>query len=252
MILSPLTQINPSFRAERPDFFFRAVLWRIASRSRGIPLPSSSVLAVSSGVNFLVFSSSALPLRTLRLCVIFFLFFLSTFNFQLSTLSPVAAAFRGARLFASPSLVAPMIIQRPTSAGGAQEVSPARKGWVPVSTIFPSAVGAAPSSFAQSLSSRPKGRAVCGPQRLLCAPCGSPGWRDRGTSTSTRPDTSFRAKRGIPLLFSFVLSVFFVMSFLVFSSSVLPLRTLRLCVICSFLFLSTLNFELSTPEPHLP
>src|SRR5208283_4059007 len=33
-----------SFRVERPDLFFRADLWRVGSRSRGIPLPSSSVL----------------------------------------------------------------------------------------------------------------------------------------------------------------------------------------------------------------
>ncbi len=47
-----------------------------------------------------------------------------------------------------------------------------------------SAVGAAPSFFAQSLSARPKGRAVCGPQR-----------RDRGTNISARPSPSFRAER---------------------------------------------------------
>ena len=176
-----------SFRAERPDFFFRAVLCRFGSR--------------------------------------------------------------GARPFPSPFLVAPMIIQRPTSAGGAQEVSPARKGWVPVSTIFPSAVGAAPSSFAQSLSSRPQGRVLCGPQRVLCAPCGSPGWRDQGTSASTPPAPSFRAERGIPLCLSPVTSL---LNFPFFSSSAFPLRTLRLCVIFFFLFLSTFNSELSTPEPIFP
>jgi len=30
-----------SFRAERPDFFFRAAFWRVGSRSRGTPLHSS-------------------------------------------------------------------------------------------------------------------------------------------------------------------------------------------------------------------
>jgi len=139
-----------SFRVERPDLFFRADLWRVGSRSRGIPLPSSSVLlgfpsgvtqtyelegapspasggkggflrsnatnslllslpfhysalplaflcdlcVPSSVVSVLpsLFSSSALPLRTLRRRlprpgrgVIFFSLFLSTFNFELST-----------------------------------------------------------------------------------------------------------------------------------------------------------------------
>lgn len=42
---------------------------------------------------------------------------------------------------------------RATSASGAAQVSPARKGWVPSSTLVPSAVCAAHSSFPCPLSS---------------------------------------------------------------------------------------------------
>ncbi len=143
----------------------------------------------------------------------------------LGSLFSVAAAFRGGRR--SPSLVAPMIIQRPTSAGGAQEVNPARKGWVPVPTIFPSAVGAAPLS------------------------------RSRGPSfRAERPDLFFRAglwrvgsrSRGIPLCLSSVSSAVnspFFSSFAPSASAFTPTRSGRY-------FSLSFNFHLSTPEPHLP
>jgi hypothetical protein len=108
------------------------------------------------------------------------------------------------------------------------------------------------STLYKVLSSRPEGRAVCGPQR-----------RDRGTivpfhpnppSLAAHPNPSFRAERpdlffradlwrvgsrsrGIPLL----------------NSGVSTLCALcDLCVSLFFLFLPTSNFQLSTPEPQIP
>jgi hypothetical protein len=152
----------------------------------------------------------------------------------LGFLSSVAAAFRGAffaprmvlrggRLWPLFAPVIPLLPQLPTSATGAAQVSPARKGWVPVPTILPSAVGAAPFSRKQGPSFR-----------------------------AERPDLFFRAglwrvgsrSRGISLLSSYVLFVSFVVSFLVFSSSALSPRALCLCVI--FFFLSTFNLQLLT------
>jgi len=57
-LVSPVLRfLDLSSRPERPDFFFRADLWRVGPRRGGIPPPSFPI-------------SSAFPLRTLRLCVI--------------------------------------------------------------------------------------------------------------------------------------------------------------------------------------
>jgi len=258
------THPDPSFRAERPDFFFRAGLWRVGSRSRGIslltviqtflsvllgsPPNAAQTHGLEGAPSFAPFAKGGLlrPNATTPLL------------FSWVSLAVAAAAFRGGRLL--PSLVGPMILQQPTSAGGAQEASPAREGWVQSEIFDRSAVGAARATRNQNLSSRPEARASCGPQP-----------RDRGTTPSARPNPSFRVERpdlffraglwrvgsrsrGISLLPSWV-SLLCDLCVSV-SLSFCTLRFLR--VLCasalsfSFFQASTFDFHLSTPEPITP
>ncbi len=200
-----------SFRAERPDCFFRAGLWRVGSRSRGISLPTvaQTLLSVFSGFSF------------------------------------VAAAFRGGRL-------CPLSF-RPTSASGATQVSPARKGWVPSKEFLLSAVGAALFFY---------GRTPSFPTSAHPNP----------SSLAAHPNPSFRAEsaeRGIPLLPSWLpllcvplLSILCALCVPISVNSVLPslfsfssLRSSANSALLRHLFLSfdfqlsTFDFQPSSSEP---
>jgi len=108
----------------------------------------------------------------------------------------------------------------------------------------------------QVVSSRPEGRALCGPQRRdLLFPSssvllGSPSDATQTHDLEGAPSFAPFAKGGF-LGPNASDSLLLALAFLS-SSSALSLRTLRLCVICIFFFLSTFDFHLPTQEPQIP
>ncbi len=140
----------------------------------------------------------------------------------------------------------------------------------------------------QVLSSRPEGRVVCGPQRVLCAPCASPGRRDLlfpsssvllglpfvaaafgGGRLSPVAQTLMSVLLGSPafsvLLLSFLCDLCVPSSVIgacpdpvgVLPSLFSSLRSLRKsfpfsCAVSFNFQPSTFDFHLSTPERQLP